>query len=350
MKLIASLLALLVCLAAGAVAFYAHQRAADPFKGYPEEEIFFTVSPGQASGSIARELEAEGIASDHRLFVAALWFKGATGRLQAGEYRFREPLSTIEVIDRLVEGDIYYLSVTIPEGLTRSETAEILSQKDLGDVDAFGAAFARGELIASLDPEAVDLEGYLFPETYQFPRKPLAEDVARALVGRFIEVFDEDRRAKAASLDMDVREIVTLASIVEKETGLAEERPLIASVFWNRLERQMPLQSDPTIIYDLKRQGRYDGNLRRDDLKWESPYNTYRFAGLPPGPIASPGLAAIDAVLSPPETTYLYFVSKNDGSHHFSSTLREHTNAVRKYQIEYFRQKRRERRKKAGVS
>ena len=150
---------------------------------------------------------------------------------------------------------------------------------------------------------------------------------------------------------MDVREVVTLASIVEKETGQAEERPLIASVFRNRLNRRMALQSDPTIIYELKRQGRYDGNLRQDDLKLDAPYNTYRFPGLPPGPIASPGLAAIDAVLSPPETKYLYFVSKNDGSHHFSRTLREHTNAVRKYQIEYFRQKRRERqKKKAGVS
>ncbi len=342
---------LLVCATAGVGVYTAYQKATEPYKGYPGGEIFFTVTPGQAGASIARALEAEGIARDHRLFVAALWFKKATGRLQAGEYRFTKPASTMEVIDRLVDGDIYSLSVTIPEGLTVSETAEHLAEKGIGDVGAFRAAFGRSDLIASLDPEASDLEGYLFPETYQFPRQPAPEEVARALTARFIQFFDEDRLAKAASLDLDVREVVTLASIVEKETGRAEERPLIASVFWNRLNRRMALQSDPTIIYELKRQGRYDGNLRQDDLKLDAPYNTYRFPGLPPGPIASPGLAAIDAVLSPPETKYLYFVSKNDGSHYFSRTLREHTNAVRKYQIEYFRQKRRERqKKKAGVS
>ena len=349
MKLVASLLALLVCLTAGA-ATYGYHQATQPFKGYPGDEVFFTVRPGQASASIAGELESQGITRDRRLFVAVLWFRGETNRLQAGEYRFATPLSTVEVIDRLVEGDIHYLSVTVPEGLTCTETAELLSQNGLGDAEALRAAFARGELIASLDPEATDLEGYLFPETYQFPRNPAPEDVARAMVARFTSVFDDGRRAKAASLDMDARRIVTLASIVEKETGLAEERPLIASVFWNRLERGMPLQSDPTIIYGLKQQDRFDGNLRREDLGLESPYNTYRFPGLPPGPIASPGQAAIDAVLSPPETNYLYFVSKNDGSHHFSTTLRDHTNAVRRYQIDYFRQRRRERTGKTGSS
>ena len=345
------ILVLLVCAAAGVGVYTVYQKATEAYKGYPGDEIFFMVQPGQAGVSIARALEAEGVARDHRLFVAALWLKKATGRLQAGEYRFAKPASTMDVIDRLVDGDIYLLSVTIPEGLTVSETADHLARKGIGDADAFRGVFGRGELIASLDPEARDLEGYLFPETYRFPRQPAPEEVARALTDRFIQLFDEKRLAKAASLELDVREVVTLASIVEKETGRAEERPLIASVFWNRLKRPMALQSDPTIIYELKRQGRYDGNLRGNDLKLDSPYNTYRFPGLPPGPIASPGLAAIDAVLSPAETRYFYFVSKNDGSHHFSRTLREHSNAVRKYQIEYFRQKRRERqKKKAGVS
>ena len=342
---------ILASVAAGVGSYAAYQKATEPYKGYPGDEIFFIVTPGQAGASIARALEDEGIARDHRLFVAALWLKKATSRLQAGQYRFTKPSSTMEVIDRLVDGDIYLLSVTIPEGLTVSETADLLGRQDIGDADAFRAVFGKSKLIAALDPEAQDLEGYLFPETYRFPRQPAPEDVARTLTARFIHLFDEERLAKATSLELDVREVVTLASIVEKETGRAEERPLIASVFWNRLKRRMALQSDPTIIYALKRQGRYDGNLRRDDLKLDSPYNTYRFPGIPPGPIASPGLAAIDAVLSPPETKYLYFVSKNDGSHHFSRTLREHNNAVRKYQIEYFRRKRRERdKKKAGVS
>ncbi len=350
MKLVASLLVLLLCLAGAGAAYFGYQQATEPFKGYTGDEIFFTVTPGQPSGSIARALEGEGITRDHRLFVAALWFRRAAGRLQAGEYRFEGPLSTLEVIDQLVAGDIHYVSVTIPEGLTRSETAEHVSQKGLGDAQALRAAFSRPDLIASLDPEASDLEGYLFPETYQFPRNPSPDDVARALVSHFTRVFDDERRAQASSLDMNVRQIVTLASIVEKETGLAEERPLIASVFWNRLNRGMPLQSDPTVIYSLKLEGRYNGNLRRDDLQLDSPYNTYRVAGLPPGPIASPGQAAIDAVLSPPETKYLYFVSKNDGSHHFSTTLREHNNAVRQYQIEYFRQRRRAQRRSSGPS
>jgi UPF0755 protein len=352
MRLVKGLLLLLVLLVAagGVAAFHAYDLASEPFKGYSDEEIFFTVEPGQPSSSIARALQADGIVRDQRLFIAALRLKKALNRLQAGEYLFSEPESTFDVIDRLAAGDIYYLSVTIPEGLTITETAALLSEKGLGDADAFGTAFEDGKLVASLDPEAVTLEGYLFPETYRFPRNPAPDDVARAMVDRFVQVFDEARRAQAATLELDVREVVTLASIVEKETGLAEERPLISSVFWNRLKRRMALQSDPTIIYDLKRQGRYDGNLRREDLKWESPYNTYLSPGLPPGPIASPGQAAIDAVLFPADTSYLYFVSKNDGSHHFSSTLREHSNAVRKYQIEYFRQQRRNRKKKAGSS
>ena len=177
MKLVASLLVLLLCLAGAGAAYFAYQQATEPFKGYTGGEIFFTVTPGQPSGSIARGLESEGITRDHRLFVAALWFKKAAGRLQAGEYRFEGPLSTLEVIDGLVAGDIYSLSVTIPEGLTRSETAEHLSQKGLGDAEALRAAFSRPDLIASLDPEASDLEGYLFPETYPFPRSSSPDDV-----------------------------------------------------------------------------------------------------------------------------------------------------------------------------
>jgi UPF0755 protein len=160
--------------------------------------------------------------------------------------------------------------------------------------------------------------------------------------------LNESRRTRARELDLSPRELVTFASIVEKETGQADERPLIASVFWNRIRIGMALQSDPTIIYELKRQGRYDGNLRRSDLERDSPYNTYTSRGLPPGPIASPGRDSIDAVLYPAESKYLYFVSKNDGSHYFSKTLREHNAAVRKYQIEYFRNQRL--RKRSGTS
>jgi UPF0755 protein len=343
MRVVALLLVLVVLAVAAlsGLAYYGYQRAHQPYKGFSEEEIFITVSPGASSTSIARALENKGVVEDSELFLAALWYRRATQRLQAGEYRFSEPASIFEVIDRLVRGDVFFLSVTIPEGLTLAETAALFEQKGLGDTRELESVFSETDLIGSLDSEASDLEGYLFPETYQLPRRPSADDIARALVSRFKSVFNEERRDKAETLELTARELVTLASIVEKETGQADERPLIASVFWNRLRIGMPLQSDPTVIYALKREGNYDGNLRRSDLEMESPYNTYRHRGFPPGPIASPGLGSIDAVLNPPDTKYLYFVSKNDGSHHFSNTLREHNNAVRKYQIEFFRNRRR---------
>lgn len=330
-------------LAAGILGHHAYREAQAPFKGFSGNEIFVAVSAGEPSRGIAQSLQGSGVIKDAGLFLVLLKLRGKAGRLQAGEYRFLEPASLLEVMDRLVEGDVFYRSVTIPEGLTLWETADLLSQRGLGDGEALRAAFRRGALVASLDPGAGDLEGYLFPETYRFVRNPTPEDVANALVDRFISVFDDGRRMRARELGLGVREVVTLASVVEKETGLRDERPLIASVFWNRLKRQMPLQSDPTIIYDLKRRGVFDGNIRRRDLRLDSPYNTYRQAGLPPGPIASPGTGAIDAVLRPSESNYLYFVSRNDGSHYFSDSLPEHNAAVRKYQIDHARKQRRAR-------
>jgi UPF0755 protein len=341
-------LSVLLSVACGVAVYAAHQTAQVPFKAYPGDEVFFTVSAGESSASVARALSAEGIIKDAGLFLAALWVKGATGRVQAGEYHFEGETSLWEVVDRLVAGDVSYRTVTIPEGLTVTETAELLSKQGLGDADELTRAFGRGTLVASLDPGAEDLEGYLFPDTYRFPRRPTTEEVARVLVSRFLGVFDGVRQARTAALDLSVREAVTLASVVEKETGRPEERALIASVFWNRLRRGMRLQSDPTVIYGLKRDGRFDGNLRRGHLRMETPYNTYVRTGLPAGPIASPGKAAIDAVLDPAQSKYLYFVSRNDGSHHFSASLREHNAAVRKYQIEYFRKQRTRRRARAA--
>jgi UPF0755 protein len=260
--------------------------------------------------------------------------------VQAGEYRFAEPLSTFEVLEKLVSGDTFTFAVTIPEGLTLVETADLLAARGLAEKSAIQRAFEERETVADLDPEAPSLEGYLYPTTYRFPRSVAPEELARALVGQFKRVFADDRRAAAATLGLTPRQVVTLASVIEKETGLPQERPLIASVFWNRLRIGMPLQSDPTIIYALELAGRFDGNLRRADLEIDSPYNTYRFPGLPPGPIASPGEGSIRAVLEPADTTYLYFVSRNDGSHHFSSSYSEHVSAVRKYQVEYFRERR----------
>ena len=327
--------------ASGYVAYRAYETAQTPYKGFGDE-IFFTVERGAAGASIARALDEAGIVEDERIFKAALRLRGDTTRIQAGEYRFSEPLSTVEVLDRLVAGDIYTFGVTVPEGLTLVEIAEHLASHDVGNAEELEDAFQNGALIAKLDQDAPNLEGYLFPTRYHFTRNPTAAEVALAMVGQFKAVFDDGKRSKAKELGLTVREVVALASIIEKETGSADERPLIGSVVWNRLERGMTLGMDSTIIYALKLQGTYDGNIRRVDLELASPYNTYRVAGIPPGPIASPGEAAIDAVLEPADSSYLYFVSKNDGTHHFSRSFREHSNAVRKYQVEYFRQRRRQ--------
>ena len=333
----------LAAVALGVVAYVVNERVHAPYKGYSQDEVFFTVDRGSSGGRIARELEEAGIVEDRRIFDAALRLRDARSSLQAGEYRFAEAATPLDVVDKLAAGDVYTFSVTVPEGLTVAETAAHLETLGLGSAEDLEAAFGETLLISELDASAIDLEGYLFPTTYQLRRNPTPDVIARTMVAQFESVFDEARRKKSDELGLTVREVVTLASMVEKETGAEEERPLIASVFWNRIERGMALASDPTIIFALKQQGTWNGNLRRVDLELESPYNTYRVPGIPPGPIASPGLDSIDAVLDPPETRYLFFVSKNDGTSHFSQTFREHANAVQKYQVEYFRNRRRAR-------
>lgn len=342
MRLFKSLVLLLAfsVLGAGIVSYRAYTMALEPFRGYSGDEVFFTVERGATGTRIGKALEDRGIVRDRRLFLLALRVRADGRTVQAGEYRFDEPLSTFDVLEKLVSGDTFTFAVTLPEGLTLLETADLLAAKGLAEGSAVRSAFEEGSLVADLDPEAFTLEGYLYPTTYRFARTVAPDELARTLVVQFRRVFDEERRAEASKRGLTPRQVVTLASVVEKETGLPDERPLIASVFWNRLRIGMPLQSDPTIIYALELAGRFDGNLRRTDLEIDSPYNTYRFPGLPPGPIASPGEASIRAVLEPADTTYLYFVSRNDGSHHFSSSYSEHVNAVRKYQVEYFRRRR----------
>ena len=202
------------------------------------------------------------------------------------------------------------------------------------------AAAANGELVRDIDPQARDLEGYLFPETYTLPRRATAEQLIARMVASFRKALTPDIESAATARGLTLRQLVTLASIVEKETGNQDERPLVAAVYSNRLHIGMGLQCDPTVIYALERAGRYDGNLRREDLQFDSPYNTYRYAGLPPGPIASPGRASLQSAASPAQASYLYFVSKNDGSHAFATTLEEHNRNVQQYQIKYFRDRR----------
>jgi UPF0755 protein len=213
-------------------------------------------------------------------------------------------------------------------------------QAGFGEAAAFERAAANASLVAELDSEAATLEGYLFPDTYALARRAGADAVVSAMVDRFRRSFGAELRDDAARRKMSLREVVTLASLIEKETAAPDERPLVSAVYHNRLARRMPLQADPTVIYALMRAGRWRGNLTRDDLQMNSPYNTYRFGGLPPGPIASPGLRSLEAAVRPAEVPYLYFVSRNDGTHAFAETLAEHNRNVREWQVEYFRKNR----------
>ena len=243
------------------------------------------------------------------------------------------------MIAKIARGDVYLRPITFPEGLSIVEMARLFETRGFGAAAAFEAAAQNTRLVADLDPQARDLEGYLFPETYPLPRRTDANTLVRTMVSRFEQVFGADERAATAARGLSVREVVTLASLVEKETAKPEERPTVAAVYLNRLKIGMGLQCDPTVIYALQKAGRYTGNLTRADMAFDSPYNTYKYAGLPPGPIAAPGRASIEAALRPADVDYLYFVSRNDGSHVFSRTYAEHQAKVREFQVEYFNDK-----------
>jgi UPF0755 protein len=236
---------------------------------------------------------------------------------------------------------VFVTPITFREGLTIRQMAALYESKGFGDAREFIAAASRGELVQDLDPAAKDLEGYLFPDTYTLPRKATAEQLITRMVAGFRKALTSDVVDAMTAKGLSLRQLVTLASIVEKETGNKDERPLVAAVYANRLKIGMGLQCDPTVIYALERAGRYNGNLTREDLQFDSPYNTYRYAGLPPGPIAAPGRASLAAAASPAPVPYLYFVSKNDGSHAFAETLDQHNRNVQQYQVQYFRDLRR---------
>lgn len=332
---------IVVAMLAGLAGSSFWDRMHAPFSGYSGTEQFVEIPAGASTREIGRRLVAAGVVEDEDLFRASLWWSGRARELKAGEYRFDRALSPLEVVDVVSRGEVYSRRVTFPEGLTILEMARIYEARGLGTAASFIDAAKNVSLIAELDPVARDLEGYLFPETYALPRATPASRLIAMMVERFKVSFPEALRDQAAEQGFTVREMVTLASLVEKETGKAEERSIVAAVYRNRLRIRMGLQADPTVVYALQKAGRYDGNIRRDDLAFDSPYNTYKYAGLPPGPIASPGKAALEASLAPADVEYLYFVSRNDGSHVFSTTLTEHNRNVRRFQIEFFREQRR---------
>jgi peptidoglycan lytic transglycosylase G len=313
-----------------------------PYKGYAEAETFVDVPQGTGSTAMGRILANAGVVRNATAFRISVWLRGAGRKLQAGEYRFARAMTPAEVVDKIARGDVYLRPITFREGLTIREMAAHFEEKGFGPAAAFVQAASQGTRIRALDPDATDLEGYLFPDTYALPRKTTADQLIARMVTQFEKALTADVRAAAAGRGLSIRELVTLASLVEKETGKADERPLIAAVYANRLKIGMGLQCDPTVIYALERAGRYTGNITREDLKFDSPYNTYRYPGLPPGPIASPGQASLQAAARPASASYLYFVSRNDGSHAFASTLDEHNRNVQQYQVQYFRDKRRQ--------
>jgi len=334
------LLLVLAVFAALAVAGVLYQRTSESFKGYEAAEQFVTIEPGSGTRSIGQRLIQGGVIRDEATFRAALWRSGRARALQAGEFRFDRPMTPAEVIDKIASGDVYNRRITFPEGLNLQEMARLYEQQGFGKAAAFVEAARDPGAIRSLDPAAPDLEGYLFPETYSVPRDTTAAKLVGLMVGRFKQLFTPEMQQAAQALELTPREAVTLAALVEKETAQPSERPIVAAVYLNRLKIGMAMQADPTVIYALQRAGRYNGNIRRDDLSFDSPYNTYRYPGLPPGPIASPGLASLQAAVSPANVDYLYFVSRNDGSHVFARTLVEHNENVRQYQVMYFREQR----------
>ena len=291
----------------------------------PSTEKFILLRPGSSTRQIATDLRSAGIVRSVPAFLMLHYARGERS-LKAGEYRFDHPATALEVYDRLSRGDVITHTVVIPEGYSLFEIAGAIEGAGLATREQFlRVAQSETTLIADLDPGAASLEGYLFPDTYQFSRVQSPRDLAASMVRRFRQ------EAHSLGLSADVRRVVTLASIVEKETSVPEERALVAGVYTNRLQRNMALAADPTVAYAAQLAGRYRGTIYKSDLEFDSPYNTYRYAGLPPGPVANPGRAALEAALKPAATDYFYFVSDNHGAHRFARTSQEHARNVAAY-------------------
>jgi UPF0755 protein len=328
-------------LAAGAVVVYVTvSRIYEPYMAYAPPEVFVDIPTGSGPSTIGQRLTDAGVVRDPLTFRTAVWMSGHARDLKAGEYQFDRPMSALDIVDKLARGDVYRRAITFREGLTVAEMAQVYEEAGLGRAADFLAAARDPSPIRALDPGATDLEGYLFPETYQLRRDTPAAALVAQMVALFEKTFTPALRESALARGLTVREAVTVASLVEKETAVAAERRIVAAVYLNRKRIGMPMQADPTVIFALQRAGTYTGNLRRDDLQVDSPYNTYRYPGLPPGPIAAPGKAALEATVDPADVDYLYFVSRNDGSHVFARTLSEHNRNVQEWQVEFFRRKR----------
>lgn len=291
-----------------------------------------SIPKSYSASQIAALLHREGTLHSEWPFLWYVRLKGLGAELKAGEYELASSATVVEIVNKLHQGEYFHHRVTIPEGLTIQETIEQFLRTGIGNRHLFEKAMQLGDLIQDLDPAAQDLEGYLFPDTYFITPDMDEEYLVRTMVKRFRDVWNGDYQRRAQELRMSAREVTTLASLIEKETSLDVERELVSAVFHNRLHLNIKLACDPTVIYAVKRVKPFDGIIHQSDLRLDSPYNTYLYTGLPPGPIANPGRKSIQAALRPAPVDYLYFVSKNDGSHYFSSNYRIHRRAVKKYQ------------------
>jgi len=315
------LIAILALLAAGAGAWL----VLSPYG--PSSQTLVTVAPGSSTFRIGRQLEMEGVVRSRYAFDVLRWFEHGT--LHAGEYSFDHPAPATEVYERIVRADVVTMSLTVPEGANIFDIAARVERAGLGTrQDFLASAASQTILIADIDPKATSLEGYLFPDTYRFAPNATTNQVAAAMVQRF--------RAVAAQLGLKdkVHEIVTVASLVERETAVDADRPLVASVFENRLAKKMPLKTDASVIYGLELEGKWRGVIHLSDLTLDTAYNTYLHAGLPPGPVANPGVPSLRAAMDPPKTNYLYFVAAGtdaQGHSRFAATLDEHNRNVAAY-------------------
>lgn len=335
LKNLAILLAL-VLLGGGTAGAWVWYCITKPYQGFPAEGVFITIPRGASSRGVAHTLERNGVVRSALAFE--LYARRHPRRtLEAGEYFFDKPVTNIDVFWKLAKGQVYVIPFTVREGETLYDIAHDLEAGHFLAADDFIKAASDPTLVRDISPHALTLEGFLFPATYQLPRHPTATELTATMVKKFKEEWARISPPAAGAdktgiaTGFPVSSIVTMASLVERETPKADERPLVAGVFENRLHKDMPLQCDPTVIYALEQEGRYTGSLSGADLHVHSPYNTYEHTGLPPGPIGNPGEISLRAALQPAQTNYLYFVANTQGGHFFGATLAEHNRNVTKY-------------------
>ncbi|MCP4713959.1 MAG: endolytic transglycosylase MltG [Deltaproteobacteria bacterium] len=310
--------------------FYYYCTIPNPGAVLPVE---LEIPPGVSLKQAAGILKQHALLEDPFTFTLLARLKDAAHSIKSGEYRFERPTAPIDILEKLRRGEVLTYSMTITEGSTVFDIARVVEAAGFGTAKEVLQRSSDPSFIRALGMDTVSLEGYLFPDTYRFSKGTGTETVLKTMHARFRQMYDDHVKDRLLTSDFTRQELLTLASLVEKETGRQSEKPIVAAVFLNRLKKRMRLECDPTVVYGLLREDpEFRGRLRKKHLQRRTPYNTYRVSGLPPGPICNPGLESIKAVLEPAEVQYLYFVSMNNGTHKFSRTYREHNRAVYRYQ------------------